>query len=258
MKHVNKLLRSLDLDTTGLEPLSPTTAHVDVSPSTTSSFPNTPVESSPMLPRSTDAIFQKFNDLGASVPQGHLRAFGNPQVGSQAKTSKDLYWADPSMSILHGSITNASSTNQSATCFTSSPDVLNYSQVTSFLPSHLENFSGDHRRCPSANASNNWSRPPLSDLHDWTQLSPSLDSVNGNELGPEFSFSRTVPSEANRLGTSYPTSNSSGTRHHASSQNEVSELSLRFRTLTISSPSTFFLFSILRPLLLILSSLLVL
>lgn len=216
-QHVEQLLRSLDLDSVGIEPLSPTVIQADASPSTSSSFPNTPIESSPMMGRADD-IFQSFYELNNPHNLIPSNNFEGPRSGQQKKLLNDQYWAD-ALPISRSHITNNSISNQSSNCLSSLPGSVQDYHTTSFHPSNAGPFPIDHRRISSANSSNNWANSNVLEISEWSQISPSLGSATESENAedPSLAFQRAHPTERNRLGSSCVQT----TRHQSNSQNEV-------------------------------------
>ncbi|THH05228.1 hypothetical protein EW145_g4950 [Phellinidium pouzarii] len=201
-ERVEQLLRSLDLNSpASVGKTSPSTIDFNVSPSTSSSFPTTPVESSPTTPRSSDSLFHQLCELGTSVDLNS----GFSQNGPMSKAAQDPYWNDANGTVLRGSF----SQNQTL-------EHVMYQRSSAFEavaenrpPAFASTVSSDHRRA----ATTGWYQQPLMELPDWPHLSPPLD---GRAFGPvpgEFEFPSTVIDRA-KLGNGMGSSSSMHARQH--------------------------------------------
>ncbi|KAH8120074.1 ARM repeat-containing protein [Phellopilus nigrolimitatus] len=178
-----------------------------VSPSTSSSFPTTPIESSPMTPRSSDALFNHLCGLGSTANFGPGYSPQNVLVPAIPKVSQDRYWNEVNFPALRGGFTH--NQNLSHTMYQALPPVEPVSEnhpPTAFA----NNVGSEHRRAATAD----WPQQHFTEYSDWPHLSPPLD---GGPFGVgsdgDFECSRPI-SDKGRLGNDMGPYVSGYTRQH--------------------------------------------
>ena len=190
--------------------MSPT-SDFDISPSTTSSFPTTPVESSPTTPRSSENFF-----LQQLYGLGNLGPGFSPQISapSVAKVSRETYSSDANTPNIRCGLFNSTMASQSV-----------YHSASAFERVHESRLPA----LPSANSidSNNlstsdWCQHPFTaEQQEWMQLMPPTAGNKPFGCG-DFDFSKACASEKARNGSTFGISNSLQTRqHHGPASSEV-------------------------------------
>lgn len=168
--------------------LSPRKLDFDASPSTTCSFPSTPVEISPLTPRgSSEAFFHSLSELGSPILPGHAHS---PQNGMMAplKTPLDPYFNDAAYAAMHAGLAHSHGFSPSA--FHPFPYLDSISEVQSPIsfPNPLPN---EHHR----SSSENWGQQFLADLVDWSKLSPPTEGGAMGSRGRDYDFPRAFPND---------------------------------------------------------------
>ncbi|KAI5121310.1 hypothetical protein M0805_003777 [Coniferiporia weirii] len=210
-EHVEQLLRSLNLNSPAPEGQpSPSVIDFNVSPSTSSSFPTTPIESSPTTPRSSDTLFHQLCELGPSIGLGPGFSPQNGLLPVAPKTStQDHCWNDANYAALRGSFNHNSNFSRVMYQTLSAYET----QTESRSPTALTGTMGpDHRRV----AAPDWNQQPFAELPDWPRLSPPLDGSRpiGSTASGDFEFPRSAVPDRERLGNMVGSSVSMHARQH--------------------------------------------
>lgn len=181
--------------------LSPCAAEFDASPSTTSSFPPTPVENSPTTPCSSDAFFNQMYEYACP---GNMGRPLSPRQGQLLPGLKmqDPYWND--ITTVRGSFMNQNMSHQH---YSGRPQFDRISDGHS-TPVLQTVYNGDHRRATTFD----YNHQSVSDFSDWPQLSPPLNRTfsGGNS---NFEFSRITNNDSVGSGAFVSSSASMHSRH---------------------------------------------
>ncbi|EJD04201.1 ARM repeat-containing protein [Fomitiporia mediterranea MF3/22] len=218
-EHVELLLRSLDLNSPAPEQLSPA-VDFDVSPSTSSSFPNTPVESSPTTPRSSDTLFHHFNELSASANNVGLGfSSQNGILPVMQKQSQGLYWGEVNPAALRNDFTHTQAGHQATF-----QQVHPFDRVSENRPplAFATALNCDHRHAAAVD----WNQQPFAESPCWSHLTPPLD---GRPFArSDYEFPKLNFTETGRTGNTF---GPAGSMQSRSQQNSVSNEPINFLSL---------------------------